>query len=945
MSSPRSSSFSPPHTPTLPSKFIVPPTPPRIHRSLIVRKLNDGLLIHPRDSHDDDMGIIVGWGIKPTIRKNFAPALLKEGRATLEVAGVIGILRLWETSYLLVFVAAGDPIQMFPPPSDKKEFPNELPQAPPDEDPLMRSLRAIAEREGIFSSPTSKKELQPRSEREAWELRNVAAIPLNAAGAEAAIRPTETSAGETPAQAFARVLNPQKWKFGRTQSSDDLEAKVPMLGQEVEAIKSDRPPQRKDLEAKIVRETVRELGAGGFFYSYETDLSHNLQHKRKQLAARSQSSGLLTSLLHSDDITSSPLEPPAEISSSPPTSCAWIEPDVGLPLWRRVDPRFMWNAHLAKDLIDQGLHAYVLPIVQGWVQATRFYVPSPKTDAPLDPPSTPVDLVLISRRSKERAGLRFQRRGIDEDGHVANFVETELMVRVLCEDRWNIFSFTQVRGSIPLFWSQSSTLTSMKPAPVLDRPVDQTLGITRLHFDDLKKRYGPQTVVNLAEITGKESVVTLGFKEAVEQLEDADVRYQAFDFHNECKGMKYGNISKLVDALSDVFSEQGYFWTNGPDVMREQRGTFRVNCIDCLDRTNVVESALARHVLANQLTQVGLVQQIDESQFNDAWANNGDQISRVYAGTSALKGDFTRTGKRDLSGMMHDGVNSLTRMFSGAVSDYFTQAVISYMVGQRSIAVFSEFLANLQASDGISLVRLSRIRAAAIEVCSARVIEEGELRVAGWTLFSPEEANVRLTAKLEEKVVLLTKAAVYVVSFDYNLEKVVASTRIPLRNIHKIVKGAYILSAIQEAGRDPEENAGFQLFFQPSEAGTRMTSYAALNASPLPEAKRTRASDSDGLDFFAFKALPREFVVSGEDDDDIGRGKDETCREVVDRLVARIREECVRAAGSIGGYVGGHARGDDFVVNADVVSLAEAQKVTSLMSRADYAIKRMLWLP
>ncbi|KAG8757638.1 hypothetical protein FRC12_010241 [Ceratobasidium sp. 428] len=35
--------------------------------------------------------------------------------------------------------------------------------------------------------------------------------------------------------------------------------------------------------------------------------------------------------------------------------------------------------------------------------------------------------------------------------------------------------------------------------------------------------------------------------------------------------------------------------------------------------------------------------------FNDVWANNGDAISRAYAGTSALKGDFTRTGRRDLS--------------------------------------------------------------------------------------------------------------------------------------------------------------------------------------------------------------------------------------------------------------------------------------------------------
>lgn len=539
-----------------------------------------------------------------------------------------------------------------------------------------------------------------------------------------------------------------------------------------------------------------------------------------------------------------------------------------------------------------------------------------------------------------------------------------------CEGRWNVFSFVQVRGSIPLFWSQSSTLTSMKPAPVLDRPVDQTLGITRLHFEDLKRRYGPQTVVNLAETTGKESVVTNGFEEAVKLLSDEDVRYESFDFHNECKGMRYENISKLINNLGETISDQGYFWTNQGEVMREQKGTFRVNCIDCLDRTNVVESALARHVLGNELTQVGLVPDVStsdmEMKFNDVWANNGDQISRIYAGTSALKGDFTRTGKRDLSGMVHDGVNSVTRMFSGAVSDYFTQAVISYMVGQRSIAVFSEFVANLEASDGIHLVRLSRIRAAAIEICSARVIEDGEHKIAGWTLFSPEEANVRLTTKLEEKVLLLTKAALHVVSFDYNLEKVIASTRIPLRNVVSIKKGAYILNPIQEAGRDREENAGFQIFFKPSEGGTRLTSYAVLNttpASPLPEAKKnrnraasnsgydTRPEGTAGLDYFAFKALPKEFVTSGspqmddEEDADNDRGKDESCREVVDRIVQRIKDECYRAAGSVGGYVGGHARSENFVVEADVVSLAEAQKSTSLVTRADYAIKRLLWLP
>jgi hypothetical protein len=41
-----------------------------------------------------------------------------------------------------------------------------------------------------------------------------------------------------------------------------------------------------------------------------------------------------------------------------------------------------------------------------------------------------VDYVVISRRLRDRAGLRYQRRGVDDDAHVANFVQTETIMRV-----------------------------------------------------------------------------------------------------------------------------------------------------------------------------------------------------------------------------------------------------------------------------------------------------------------------------------------------------------------------------------------------------------------------------------------------------------------------------------------------------------------------------------
>lgn len=130
-----------------------------------------------------------------------------------------------------------------------------------------------------------------------------------------------------------------------------------------------------------------------------------------------------------------------------------------------------------------------------------------------------------------------------------------------------------------------------------------------------------------------------------------------------------------------------------------------------------------------------------------------------------------RTGKRDLSGMLNDGVNSLARyilspqhyyyidfkyrMYTSTFSDWFCQAVIDFMLGNRTLSVFSEFLLKLQSTDPRDLIRLSKIRAEAIATSVSRVLPEGERLLSGWTLFAPEEMNVTVGLKFEEKVMLL----------------------------------------------------------------------------------------------------------------------------------------------------------------------------------------------
>lgn len=79
------------------------------------------------------------------------------------------------------------------------------------------------------------------------------------------------------------------------------------------------------------------------------------------------------------------------------------------------------------------------------------------------------------------------------------------------------------------------------------------------------------------------------------------------------------------------------------------------------------------------------------------------------------------------------------------------------MLGNRTISVFSEFLLKLQSTDPSDLVRLSKIRAEAIATSVARVLQEGERLLSGWTLFAPEDLNTKVGMKFEEKVLLLVR--------------------------------------------------------------------------------------------------------------------------------------------------------------------------------------------
>lgn len=343
-----------------------------------------------------------------------------------------------------------------------------------------------------------------------------------------------------------------------------------------------------------------------------------------------------------------------------------------MPLHDRADPRFVWNAYLLQDLTSRPeQYKFCLPIIHGFVSLITVVVNG-----------IVFNWGIVSRRSIHRTGTRFFSRGIDTTGNVSNYVETEQILEI----NGYRSSFVQTRGSIPLFWYQAPNL-KYKPKPQLSVHEDHQTACAR-HFDSQIFHYGKQVLVNLIDQHGPEAILEKAYRDVTQRINNPDVRYEAFDFHAECRRLRWDRLNVLMDRLAHDQEQMGYFLlTRDGLLLSAQEGVFRTNCIDCLDRTNVVQSMLAKRVLNEVLSKLEVLRKIEdhpsfENIFKQVWADNADVISVQYSGTGALKTDFTRTGKRTKLGALKDGINSLTRYYKNNFADGYRQDSLELFLGR-----------------------------------------------------------------------------------------------------------------------------------------------------------------------------------------------------------------------------------------------------------------------
>ncbi|KAH7326193.1 SacI homology domain-containing protein [Stachybotrys elegans] len=664
--------------------------------------------------------------------------------------------------------------------------------------------------------------------------------------------------------------------------------------------------------------------------------------------------------------------------------------DGGAPACAHVDSVFFWNHNIIQPFVAAGQDAVSLPVMQGFIGQRSFlmdsqppqkdetapdshelYTLSPTGSMPSSPPNEktleavelrPTEksylLTLISRRSTKRGGLRYLRRGVDEGGFTANFVETE---QILSPSVWNqesrIYSFLQIRGSIPLFFTQ--TPFSMKPAPVMLHATETNFQACKKHFERLVRIYGKTQVVNLVEKHGIEAPLGAQFEKSVQRLREEagyeqQVSFEWFDFHRACRGMKFENVSILLLKLKDKLEELGCTIWEGGVVRQEQQGVIRTNCMDCLDRTNVCQSSFARHILDSHLRQEGfdVSAQMDQtaSWFNTLWADNGDAISKQYASTAAMKGDYTRTRKRDYRGALNDLGLSLTRFYNGMVNDYFSQATIDFLLGNVTATVFDEFEADMMTKD--PAVSVLKLREQAVELCQRRVVaDETEEFHGGWVLISPSTTGTVKSWPMEEVVLLLTDAALYLCRLDWESDKVSSFERVELSTLTHIKFGTYITSTMSPSHMDEAKNVGFVVSYEPDKSHVKRTNTRTLSSH---EDLKQSADDKDAKD--ASHAATLIGLMSGRPAPSqvrkiafkapytssstviIGSGPQQTEMQ----QVVAICTEIERLAAERQPRKLGESR-ESIVQKDDIISLEEAKRNTGLLEQLGHSIKRLVW--
>lgn len=375
--------------------------------------------------------------------------------------------------------------------------------------------------------------------------------------------------------------------------------------------------------------------------------------------------------------------------------------DISIPTGiQDYNEMFMWNNFLLLPIFGciDTVYDWFQCVVHGFIDQVNVSIATKS-----------IYITLIARRSHHFAGARFLKRGVNNQGYVANEVETEQIVSDMILtpfhnpghgffDSNRYTSFVQHRGSIPLYWRQEASNLTAKP-PIDINVVDPFFSPAALHFDKLFQRYGGGVIqilnlIKTKEKRPRETKLLKEFEQCVNYLnallpQGKKMDYVSWDMSKASKQDGQGVIEFLEKYALKTVTDTGIFH-NGSHFSNTsiQEGICRSNCIDCLDRTNAAQFVIGKRALGVQLNKLGILDDTyldyDSDIVNiltELFHDHGDTIALQYGGSHLVNTMETYRKINQWSSHSRDMVESIKRFYSNSFIDSQRQDAINIFLG------------------------------------------------------------------------------------------------------------------------------------------------------------------------------------------------------------------------------------------------------------------------
>ncbi|KAK3131843.1 hypothetical protein QOZ80_6AG0512240 [Eleusine coracana subsp. coracana] len=377
--------------------------------------------------------------------------------------------------------------------------------------------------------------------------------------------------------------------------------------------------------------------------------------------------------------------------------------------WDLYDTMFVWNEFLTRGIRNiLKTTLWTVALVYGFFKQDKLAISGKD-----------IMLTLIARRSRHYAGTRYLKRGVNDEGKVANDVETEQIVYEDMLGQRQISSVVQNRGSIPLFWSQETSKLNIKPDIILHEK-DNNYEATRLHFENLRCRYGnPIIILNLIKTREKrprESILRREFDRAIKIINndlpgENHLRFLHWDLHKNSQSKSTNALQVLLKVAFEALNLTEFFYCQLSQGQRAEgslnlgtplndNSCATVGYLDDISQEDTCCSSDPGNGVAeaeaNECTpakppkfQKGVLQS-PELDLDSPLARHlmhfyermGDTLALQYGGSAAHNKIFSaKRGHLKFAIQSQEFFRTLQRYYSNAYMDAYKQAAINLFLG------------------------------------------------------------------------------------------------------------------------------------------------------------------------------------------------------------------------------------------------------------------------